>query len=57
MFSFIEQRKIKNEIELETSYTESSTNAFKTILRVKTDWETLKNKMAPATTIGNIILP
>ncbi|XP_016659455.1 prolyl 4-hydroxylase subunit alpha-1 isoform X2 [Acyrthosiphon pisum] len=49
---FIEQRKKQNEKELAESYTESSINAFKTILRIKNDWETLKNKTAQTTPIG-----
>ncbi|XP_026812780.1 prolyl 4-hydroxylase subunit alpha-2-like [Rhopalosiphum maidis] len=49
---FIEQRKKQNEKELAESYTESSINAFKTILRVKSDWETLKDKMTQTTEIG-----
>lgn len=49
---FIEQRKKQNEKELAESYTESSINAFKTILRIKSDWETLKNKTAQTTVIG-----
>jgi len=52
MFRFIKQRKIQNERELAESYTESSINAFKTILRIKSDWETLKNKTAQTTEIG-----
>jgi len=52
MFRFIEQRKKQNEKELAESYTESSINAFKTILRIKNDWETLKNKTAQTTAIG-----
>lgn len=51
---FIEQRKMQNERELAESYTESSINAFKTILRVKSDWETLKNKTAQTTEIGEL---
>uniref|UniRef100_A0A2H8THU7 Prolyl 4-hydroxylase subunit alpha-2 n=1 Tax=Melanaphis sacchari TaxID=742174 RepID=A0A2H8THU7_9HEMI len=52
MFRFIDQRKKQNERELAESYTESSINAFKTILRIKSDWEILKNKTAQTTTIG-----
>jgi len=52
MFRFIEQRKKQNEKELAESYTESSINAFKTILRIKSDWETLKNKTSQTTVIG-----
>jgi len=55
MFRFIEQRKIQNERELAESYTESSINAFKTILRIKSDWETLKNKTAQTTEIGKYL--
>jgi len=51
-FRFIEQREIQNAKELEESYTESSINAFKTILRIKNDWETLKNQMARTSAIG-----
>lgn len=52
MFRFIEQRKKQNEKELAESYTESSINAFKTMLRIKSDWETLKNKTEQTTAIG-----
>lgn len=52
MFRFIEQRKKQNKKELAESYTESSINAFKTILRMKNDWEALKNKTAETTAIG-----
>lgn len=48
-FSFIEQREKQNAEESAASYTESSINAFKTILRIKTDWEMLKNEMAKTT--------
>ncbi|VVC45381.1 Hypothetical protein CINCED_3A009176 [Cinara cedri] len=48
---FIEQREKQNAEELAVSYTESSINAFKTILRIKTDWELLKNDMAKSTPI------
>lgn len=52
IFRFIEQRQVQNAKELEESYTESSINAFKTILRIKNDWETLKNQMAKTSAIG-----
>lgn len=38
------------------SYTESSINAFKTILRIKNDWETLKDQMAQTTVMGKLDL-
>lgn len=56
MFSFIEQREKQNAKELAESYTESSINAFKTILRVKNDWETLKNQMTQTTVMGKLDL-
>lgn len=43
---------MQNERELAESYTESSINAFKTILRIKNDWETLKDKTVRTTEIG-----
>lgn len=55
VFSFIEEREILNAKQKAESYTESSINAFKTILRVKTDWETL-NEMAQTSTMGKFIL-
>lgn len=53
---FVEQRKVQNEKELAEAYTESSINAFKTILRIKTDWETLRDEMTQTTKIGKINL-
>jgi len=54
MSRFIEQREIQNAKELEESYTESSINAFKTILRIKNDLETLKNQTARTSAIGKL---
>lgn len=53
---FIEQRRIQNEKELAEAYTESSINAFKTILRIKTDWEKLRDEMSQTTKISKIYL-
>lgn len=52
IFRFIERREESNAKELAESYTESSINAFKTILRVKTDWEVFKTEMVHTTDIG-----
>lgn len=56
MFSFIEQREKQNAKELAESYTESSINAFKTMVRVKNDWETLKYQMTQTTIMGKLNL-
>lgn len=48
----MEQRKKQNEKEIAEAYMESSINAFKTILRIKTDWETLRDEMAQTTKIS-----
>lgn len=56
MLSFIEQREKQNAKELAEGYTESSINAFKTILRIKNDWETLKDQMTQTTAMGKLNL-
>lgn len=48
----MEERTVQNAKEVAESYTESSLNAFKTIVRIKNDWETLKDKMVKTSEFG-----
>lgn len=48
----MEVRETQNVREIVDLYLESSTNAFKTILRIKNDWEALKHNMTNTSEMG-----